>query len=689
MLIGMNFTNHILYSYSGLIDDTSSLVGPACDGILEWITDLIDINSFIQSFFSGFGYNKTIINGYFAEDTLNNIKSASVFAGLIIALCLFALHMVLVNMNFASDSSQKQTIIDLIIRLPIAVILALTIPSILSIVDDLVDSVLQQSFYQITLETLLNDRYSLFISHNLITSMFSTTVNVTFGCIVLVVLWIAIIIEIVKFLIEIAERGIVLWILDFFSPLAAGTYVSRTTSGIFTNFLRMYVSQSVLVILNQFFVILFIMACMNTLEISTIIYQIFLLALLKTAQRVDSHLKSLGLTVAQTGSALLDSIGMATAGFASLIKSTKTGIGIGGSVLAARGAATGDLGMAIVGNDLANLAKGNIGNIGHEKGVAAAQARGIFKNAGLQNAATIQEAVSAARSGNFRPINELKPDVRNHAIREALGSDGMNSIRQQTGLDLNNAKNLSINGSNGDISGIVSMRGQDGKLKDIAFKTSSTPVNANSRQITGINGTTYITPIQDGKPIPGFATDGTRLMSSVTGADLSKVEKSDLCPSQNVYMEAADGKGYVVHYGNTDQGNAVAVGLTDVRSGEFYSMGTNSLNDEITTPSITEDDFALKDRKGDFTVIKEDGLLGGYDFGSDAKILKTSIVRDPDSSNSCHYDVKVESNTGTYDVQIAQPVFYADTLIENRKNVHVTHLDNERGDAVCRVRKEA
>ncbi len=682
----MNFTNTMLYG--GLIDDTSSLVGPACDGILEWLTDLIDINSFIYSFFDDFGYDKDLINGYFVQETLNNIKSASVFAGLIVALCLFALHMVLVNMNFASDSSQKQTIIDLIIRLPIAVMLAFLIPSVLSIVDNLVDSVLKQAFYQITPETLLQDNLSLFLSGHTISSMFSTVINVTFGCIILVVLWIAIIIEIVKFLIEVAERTIVVWVLDFFSPLAAGTYVSRTTSGIFTNYLRMYVSQSVLVILNHFFIILFIMACMNTTEITHIKYLIFLLALLKTAQRVDSHLKSLGLTVAQTGSALLDSIGMATAGVASLLKSAKTGVGIGGSVLAARGAATGDLGMAIVGNDLTSLAKGNLANLGHEKGVAAAQTRGIFKNAGLQNAATIKEAVAAAKSGNYRPINELKSDVRSHAIREALGTDGMNSIRQQTGLDLNNAKNLSINGSNGDISGIVSMMDKDGKVKDIAFKTSSTPINTSSKQIAGINGTSYITPIQDGKPLPGFKTEGTRLMSSVTGADLSLAEKSDVPISRSEYMES-DGKGYIMHYGDTDEGKSVAVGLSDVKTGEFYSMGTNCLNENITTPSIEIDDIALCDSDGKPTIIKKDGLLGGYDFGSDAKILQGSLVPDPNSKSSCHYDFKVHSNTGTYDVQIAQPVFCAETLIENRKSVHVTHLSHDRGDAVCRVRKES
>lgn len=670
------YTNSIYYS--GLLDDTSSLVGPACDGILEWLTNLFDLQSFFSSFFEDAGFGKSVINGYFSTDTLNSIRSTSIFIGAIIAICLFALHLVLVNMNFASDSSQKQTMVDLLIRMPITFLLILGIPSIITVIDSLVDEILNQAFFTPTFSDLLSDAETLMSTDKIVSNMISMTATAAFSTIIILVLFIAIIIEVVKLLIEIAERNIVLWVMDIFAPMAASTYVSRTTNGIFVNFLRMYASQSLLVILNQFFLVIFYRLSVNMTELIHIKYLILILAVLKTAQRIDSHLKTMGLTVAQTGSMLLDSIGMSVAGVTAMIRGSRTAMGAAGSVLAAKGAADGNMGMAILGNNLSSLAKGDFTNMGHEMGMNRAQTRGIFKNTGLGNAASIQEAVRSAKTGNFGPINQLNPEVKTHALKNAFGEDGINSILKQTGLDLNNARNMTINPSNGDVSGIVSIKDSNGDVKDVAFRTSSTPLNSSSKQVNGISGECYITPMSN-KITPGFRASGTQLMSTMSKVDLSAAESSGLHITESEYGEY-NGHGYISHYDND-----TAVGLTDAQTGEFYSMGTMYSDPNNSDPFVSLDDIASQNDKGEYTVIKSDGLLGGYDFGDDAKILSGSFTQN--AKNPEEYDCKVNSNSGTYDVRFTTPVFSANTLVNDRKKVHVTHMGQDRGDIICSVRK--
>lgn len=683
------------HMYFGLKEEASALVGPACNGILEWLSNLFDFNKLLEVLFEDVSFSKSYINSKLAEDTLSSIRSTSIFIGAIIAICLFAMHMVLVNMNYASDSSQKQTMIDILIRTPIAFLLVLTVPSVIGIMDDIVNEVLSQAFFNPTFGDLVKDTASVSIEEVAGTVIKTggelAASTVTFGApvildlIITLILFIAIIIEVIKLLIEIAERGIVLWVMDIFAPVAAGAYVSRTTSSIFTNFLRMYFSQSLLIVMNEFFLVVFYHMCANLMNLLlSMKYLILILAVLKTAQRIDSHLKALGLTVAQTGSLLLDSVGMAAHSLSSMVRGGTRAVGAAGSILAAKGAASGDMGMAIMGNNLSSFARGDYAGMGHEMGMARAQMRGIFKNAGLGNVATIQEAITEAKTGNYRPINQLSPEVKTEALKNAFGAEGINSILQQTGLDLNNAKNLTINPMNGDISGIVTAKDANGKDVDVAFKTSSTPMNASSKQVKGITGDCYITPMSQGKVAAGFRTEGTQLMSAITGVDLSSAEGSGLNITESSF-ESLDGHDYVMHYDGDH-----SVGLTDAKTGEFYSMGSNYNGDDYTVNKIKEDEIAEMDDDGDYTVIRADGPLGGYDFGNNAKIVNGSFVESEDDPSKC--ECEINSDSGSYQVFFQSPAHSSGdiaTVINNRKKVHVEHLGKERGDIVCVAKKKA
>lgn len=677
------------HMYFGLKEEASALVAPACNGILEWLADLFDVNKLLNALFKDAGYGKSVINGYFSEETISSIHSTTIFIGAIIAVCLFALHMVLVNMNYASDSSQKQTMTDILIRTPIAFLLVLSVPSIISIIDDIVDTVLSQAFFNPTFGDLMKDTTNFSIEEaaaNIIGTGAEvvTVAPLLLDLIISLILFIAIIIEVVKLLIEIAERGIVLWVMDIFAPVAAGAYVSRTTSSIFTNFLRMYFSQSLLVVMNEFFLVVFYHMCANLMGLLSIKYLILILAVLKTAQRIDSHLKALGLTVAQTGSLLLDSVGMAAHSLSSMVRGGTRAVGAAGSILAAKGAASGNMGMAIMGNNLSSFARGDYAGMGHEMGMARAQMRGIFKNAGLGNVATIQEAITEAKTGNYRPINQLSPEVKTEALKNAFGAEGINSILQQTGLDLNNAKNLTINPMNGDISGIVTAKDTNGKDVDVAFKTSSTPMNASSKQVKGITGDCYITPMAQGKVAAGFRTEGTQLMSAITGVDLSSAEGSGLNITESSF-ESLDGHDYVMHYDGDH-----SVGLTDAKTGEFYSMGKSYTGEDHSLNNITEEEVADLDSKGERTVIRADGPLGGYDFGNNAKMVKESFVQSEKDPSKC--ECEITSDSGSYQVFFQSPAHSSGdiaTVINNRNKVHVEHLGKERGDIICVAKKKA
>ena len=151
------------HMYFGLKEEASALVGPACNGILEWLSNLFDFNKLLEVLFEDVSFSKSYINSKLAEDTLSSIRSTSIFIGAIIAICLFAMHMVLVNMNYASDSSQKQTMIDILIRTPIAFLLVLTVPSVIGIMDDIVNEVLSQAFFNPTFGDLVKDTASVSI----------------------------------------------------------------------------------------------------------------------------------------------------------------------------------------------------------------------------------------------------------------------------------------------------------------------------------------------------------------------------------------------------------------------------------------------------------------------------------------------------------------------------------------------
>ena len=116
-----------------------------------------------------------------------------------------------------------------------------------------------------------------------------------------------------KLLLEVVERYIVVGVLCYTSPLAYSMGASQSTSQVFKSWCRMVGSQLLLLIMNVWFLRAFNSSvghyvgaggALTNGHGSVFLWLFCALAFLKTAQRFDAYLASIGLNVAQTGTGL-------------------------------------------------------------------------------------------------------------------------------------------------------------------------------------------------------------------------------------------------------------------------------------------------------------------------------------------------------------------------------------------------
>lgn len=121
---------------------------------------------------------------------------------------------------------------------------------------------------------------------------------------------IAIVIAFVTLILEMIERYLVLCLLFYTSPLAFSSLVSKEmTESTFVAWVKMVISEYILIMMNLFFLYTFIYSIsdsktgIGSFE-EYIIFSCALIGWLRLGVRIDAHLKTLGLSTAQTGGAL-------------------------------------------------------------------------------------------------------------------------------------------------------------------------------------------------------------------------------------------------------------------------------------------------------------------------------------------------------------------------------------------------
>ena len=128
---------------------------------------------------------------------------------------------------------------------------------------------------------------------------------------------IAILLNFIMLLFEIVERYVMLGVMFYTCPLPFAALASKTTVPIFTSWVRMLFSQCLLITLNGFFLNSFIgaltrfgknMASVDgTFKVDFTVYtggMLCLVGWLVIGQKIDQHLKALGLSTAQAGGGL-------------------------------------------------------------------------------------------------------------------------------------------------------------------------------------------------------------------------------------------------------------------------------------------------------------------------------------------------------------------------------------------------
>ena len=165
------------------------------------------------------------------------------------------------------------------------------------------------------------------------------------GALLQIILMIALGWNYFKLLLEVVERYIVVGILCYTSPLAYSMGASKATSQVFKSWCRMVGSQLLLLVMNVWFLRAFNTSvaqfvvnggALSNGRGSVFLWLFCAIAFLKTAQRFDSYLASIGLNVAQTGTGM----GMELLMAARVVTGVGSGFKSAGSVFKGAGAGT-------------------------------------------------------------------------------------------------------------------------------------------------------------------------------------------------------------------------------------------------------------------------------------------------------------------------------------------------------------
>ena len=262
-----------------------------------------------------------------------------------------------------------------------------------------------------------------------------------------------------KLLLEVVERYIVVGVLCYTSPLAYSMGASQSTSQVFKSWCRMVGSQLLLLIMNVWFLRAFNSSvghyvgaggALTNGHGSVFLWLFCALAFLKTAQRFDAYLASIGLNVAQTGTGLgfelLMAARLVTSGMGGFSRAGNVfGSGAGG--VAAAGAGAGGFFSRFKGNSFVRDsvvqggtrmgAGGAIGVVGRAFGGVAARNGATLTGESIASVAGRHPSVSGTIGGDIanKSLGNYMPHLKGKTLSDtqitggkisttAIGTDG-------------------------------------------------------------------------------------------------------------------------------------------------------------------------------------------------------------------------------------------------------------------------
>lgn len=587
--------------------DFIDLVEPIVDGMISTIYETItNVMIFLLNWYlNAYEPSSTLFLSMLGVNNYNaSIFNVFIWTGVLLALALFIFHMFLILLGPLID--QKNDMIELIIRFFITIVLIALSRPIMTTLNDYVTNVAfnqpgAQSLafrlsenIETTLTASVNDLNADTFLGTALDISTNKIMNRCFGLIV-IIMFIAVTIGFIKVLLKCVERYILSQLLIMSSPVAFGTWASRTTSSILTNFFRMYVTTLFTILFNRLFLYMICFMISNG-AIMHLSQCIVLLAFMKQLENLEFQLRAIGLSVAQTGGSLLYSIG---AGALALGMMVKRGGGAVGSAFEIAGAKSGNMGLSSIGSTMKSLSFGQIPT--KAQNIRTFADRGGFSNAtigdNVKYANMTKQVADMARSGNFMGLRNIPDHIQTDAVKQLINESGFDSFSYATGGISATAIQDAHFTMDGTLVGTASHNGQS-----VSFK-ASTALDPNAKSY-GImesfaGGSRYVTTsassIKQGTFSCDFASLGNEqqsIVSTLTNAPIDNQHYANLGITEvslnNDILHGYNNSGDLMIASNIDTGMSYEVGSETLpvynSKEEIFAEGSPYMNIQDALP---------------------------------------------------------------------------------------------------------
>lgn len=412
----------------------------------------------------------------------------------------------------------------------------------------------------------------------------------------------------IKLVFEIAERYVLFAMLALAGPLAMATVTSKATQQTASYWVKLMISQTILMILGVFFLRIFHDGMSNLGANSDTFIGTFLIliAWLRTGTRVDQHMSKLGLSAVQAGGGLGLDLLMAARG------GSKLAAGVANSAQKMGGGNTNYRGAM-------DLVKGDAQNVGRMLG---GEQSGMKRK---MNAASNAEGPVGRMEGLMNIKDRMMPGAQGEGTK--LGAHQLNEMMADGGsfsgplIDAaaadqigGNAKITEGHINNGSLTGKAQFNGSDGIEKNVAFAMSEMEPSGDSafRQV-------------------GAGDDAMFLTAQGAGAEdfLNDTHFDELTGDAAIGELASDG----IAFEGVDENNAPAGfelehdeqgSLVETQDGTFADI-SDSLDSSgnISADSQRYDADGVEDDQGNFIKSSNGALVALSDTGAEARFSAT------------------------------------------------------------------
>ena len=424
-----------------VFEGTFSLLSKGFAALLEWLLDAMMVS---------FSPSEALFTKYLGANGISMFHSVSSYIGGALAFLILMSSLLAIIMSGINGNELRDDPIHLLIRFLIAIILIYFSHGIMTFFLEYANDIWQNSILTSVGDIvsgkstkISSEDFSLIEGSGFDVSILGTKISKDtqlatrvfgwFWVLVSLIMLIPIIKNFIRLYVEIVERYIVVILMVLFFSVAVATYVSRNTENILRSYMRMFSCQMFLMLINAVFLKGFILALSSNLIVGSLSGYIFGIAYLRSAQRLDSYMASMGLNVAQTGASLLDAMGggfkAVTGSFRNMNNARKSG----GELVSGIGLATGNMNMISAGKvmsagikDIGSIGKSGLNGFGSPiNAIRTAGENGVTIKAGNVAPSTVVSALEQylSDSSNKNAQNVVK-GIDHKDILAGLNSQG-------------------------------------------------------------------------------------------------------------------------------------------------------------------------------------------------------------------------------------------------------------------------